>query len=297
MRPRQWVYGSGVRWRVLAGLFLLSFITIVDRVCISAAKADMAAELRIPDLAFGMVFGAFALGYALFMIPAGWTADRWGTRRFLALIVALWSVFTLQTGLAGTVLVLVGVRFFFGAAESGAYPTAARAIYGWLPGAERGLALGLLNTGSRLGAAVGLPLVSIMIASFGWRRCFMALGAAGIAWATWWFWWYREDPASKTGVSAEELEWIRSGSAGPAVAVKSDWRALVSRDSAFLLAQYFACNFTFFLCFSWLLPYLRTRFGLDLRTASAYASIPLYCGALATWTGGLSVDAIYRRGR
>ncbi|MGO8786045.1 MAG: MFS transporter [Terriglobia bacterium] len=92
----RWIFGSGVRWRVVAALFLLSFITIVDRVCISAAKGGMAEELHIPDLTFGMVFGAFALGYALFMLPAGWMADHWGTRRSLALIVALWSVFTLQ---------------------------------------------------------------------------------------------------------------------------------------------------------------------------------------------------------
>lgn len=296
MRHKKWVFGSGVRWQVLAALFLLSFITIVDRVCISAAKGDISAELHIPDIKFGVVFGAFALGYGLLMVPAGWTADRWGARRFLALIVFLWSVFTLQTGLATTIPVLVMVRFLFGAAEAGAYPTAARAIYGWLPGAERGLALGLLNTGSRLGAAVGLLLVSAMIEAFGWRTCFASLAIVGLAWAAWWFWWYREDPAAKAGVSPRELEWIRSGSSKVVAGGNAGWSAVVSLDSTFLLAQYFACNFTFFLCFSWLLPYLRTRFGLDLRTASACASIPLYCGALATWTGGLAVDAIYGRG-
>ncbi len=203
----------------------------------------------------------------------------------------------LQTGLVATILMLLAVRFFFGAAEAGAYPTAARAIYGWLPSAERGLALGLLNTGSRLGAAVGLPLVAASIGVFGWRASFLTLGAVGLCWAAWWLWWYRDDPFVKTGVSTQERERIRSGRTLAAVAVKPDWRSLVSPNSAFLLAQYFACNFTFFLCFSWLLPYLRTRFGLGLHAASVYTSIPLYCGALATWTGGLAVDALYRHGR
>src|SRR5947209_416867 len=123
---------SRLRWAVLCVLFGLSFVTIVDRVCISAAKPDIAADLRIPDQTFGMVFGAFAMGYSIFMVPAGWAADRLGPRRFLALIVAAWSVFTIWTGAASTIPLLIAVRFCFGATEAGAYPTAAKAIYSWL---------------------------------------------------------------------------------------------------------------------------------------------------------------------
>jgi ACS family glucarate transporter-like MFS transporter len=199
-----------MRWRVIAGLFVLSFITIVDRVSISAAKNEMAAELGIPDLTFGVILGAFALGYALFMLPSGWLADRWGPRKFLAVTVAFWSLFTFQTGLVSAIAVLVAVRFFFGAAESGAYPTAARAIYGCLPAKERGLALGLMNTGSRLGAAVGLTAMSACIAAFGWRASFIVLGALGFGWAVWWFRWFRDNPREKRGISPAELELIGS---------------------------------------------------------------------------------------
>lgn len=287
-----------MRWRVMGGLFLLSFVTIVDRVAISAAKNDMAGELAIPDVTFGVVFGAFALGYAVFMLPSGLLADRWGPRRFLAASVACWSVFTLQTGLVSAVAALVVVRFLFGAAEAGAYPTAARAIYSWLPARERGLALGLLNTGSRLGAAVGLTLMSASIAAIGWRPSFVLLGVAGLAWAGWWFWWFRDEPHQKRGVSQAEIELIvKNRAAASAGGGASRWQDLVRLDSALLLVQYFASNFTFFVCFSWLLPYLRAHFGLGPQAAGAWASIPLYCGAVATWTSGLAVDALYRRGR
>jgi len=65
-------------WRIVASLFVLAFITIVDRVCISAAKNDIAAELAISELSFGVVFGAFAIGYAIFMLPSGWFGDLLG---------------------------------------------------------------------------------------------------------------------------------------------------------------------------------------------------------------------------
>jgi ACS family glucarate transporter-like MFS transporter len=270
---------NGRYWRVVAVLFLLAFITIVDRVCISAAKSSMAAELGISDLSFGLVFGAFALGYAIFMAPSGWAADTLGPRRFLTLIVCLWSLFTLATGMVRTLPALIAVRFLFGGAEAGAFPAAARAIYSWVPARRRGLALGLLNTGSRLGAAFGLAVMSLSVARLGWRASFLLLGSVGFAWAAGWYLWFRDGSAEKEAT------------------VAVSWRELLSGNSALILFQYFASNFTFFICFSWLLPYLRDRFGLPAAQAGFYAGIPLYCGAAATWTSGYAVDWLYRRNR
>ncbi len=128
------------------------------------------------------------------MVPSGWLADRYGPRKTLALIVLLWSVLTAATGWVKGTAILLLVRFLFGLAEAGAFPGAARAISNWLPAQERGLALGLLNTGSRLGAAFGLSAMSFCILSFGWRFSFMLLGVAGILWSALWFWWFRDRP-------------------------------------------------------------------------------------------------------
>jgi len=274
---------SPLRWAVVASVFVLAFITIVDRVCISAAKREMAAELRISDAQFGWVFGAFTLGYAVLMIPGGWMADRFGARKCLTGIVCLWSAFTIATGAMHALVPLIVVRFLFGLAEAGAYPTASRALYAWAPAGERGLALGLLNGGSRVGAALGLPLASYLVLGFGWRTCFLLLGTLGFIWASGWFLWFRD---------RSTLQQADRATAGAA-----SWIAVVfSRTGALLLFQYFADNFTLFLIYSWMLPYLEQHFHLDPVRAGIYAGIPMYCGAAATWTGGLLVDALYRRG-
>jgi len=291
--------GSRVRWCVVASVFLLAFITIVDRVCISAAKQSMARELGITDLQFGWVFGAFTIGYAIFMVPSGWLADRYGPRVFLAAIVCAWSAFTMLTGLMQALVPLFLVRLLFGLAEAGAYPTASRALYNWMPASERGMALGLLNTGSRVGAAVGLAIATFIILSLGWRAAFFLLGAAGVSWAAFWLWWYRDDPARKPGVSEEELRHIRTGrsEAQTSGAPAERWTRIVfSRRGGLLLYQYFANNFTFFLVYSWFLPYLQQHFRLGAAQAGLFAGVPLYCGALGTWSGGVVVDRLYRRG-
>jgi ACS family glucarate transporter-like MFS transporter len=291
--------GLQVRWLVIALLFVFSFLTIVDRVAISAAKSDMARDLGIADVQFGLVFGIFALGYAAFQIPAGWAADRYGPRVFLAAIVVAWSFFTGLSGLVTSIPALVLVRFLFGAAEAGIYPTASRAIYNWFPRQERGAAQGLLFIGSRLGAAFGLSVVSFAIAAVGWRGSFFVLAVLGFVLGAVWLAWFRDRPELKPSVSAGELAFIRAGmdapNTGPAAAGVT--RPLWSGQTVALGAQYFASNFTFFLAFSWLLPYLQSQYALSAAQAGAYASLPLYFGALGNWLSGAAVDRLYRRGQ
>ena len=288
---------------VVAGVFLLAFITIVDRVCISSAQLNIAEDLRIPDIQFGWVFGAFTLGYAAFMIPGGWCADFFRPRGVLTTVVCCWSLFTVWTGSVNTLEQLIVVRLMFGLAEAGAYPGATRALYGWVPASERGISLGLLNAGSRLGAAVGLPIASYVILWLGWRNCFRALGSLGIIWAFGWFLWYRNSPTRPADANRERSraritpECQEADVASTARSITSRWSPILfSRSGAMLLFQYFANNFSYFLAYSWMLPYLERRFNLTPSRAGLYSGIPMWGGIIATSLGGVIVDRLFRRG-
>jgi MFS transporter, ACS family, glucarate transporter len=133
-----------MRYVVVFALFVLSMITYIDRACIATAKDPISLELALADRAMGMVFGAFALGYALAQIPSGWFADKAGPRIALAVVAMAWSALTALTGAAWNLTSLVAIRFLFGVAEAGAFPGSARAICNWLPAGERGRANGVL---------------------------------------------------------------------------------------------------------------------------------------------------------
>src|ERR1700750_996860 len=135
---------SRVRGRVLAFTFLLTVITYLDRVCISAAAPAIMAALRLSEREMASVFSAFLLAYSLFEIPSGWLGDVRGPRRVLTRIVVWWSGFTMLTGIAQGLQSLVAIRFLFGAGEAGAFPNIIRSFARWFPLRERGRATGVM---------------------------------------------------------------------------------------------------------------------------------------------------------
>ncbi len=287
------------RYRLVVMTFALSMLLYVDRIAISAAKGPITAQLGLSDTQFGWVLSAFALGYAVFQVPAGVLADRFGPRRVLAGVVIAWSLFTGLTGLAWNYGVLLLCRFLFGAGEAGAYPTCARAFYSWLPVAERGFAQGINFSGSRLGAAFALPVVAWFVTVAGWRVAFFILGWAGIVYAGAWWLWFRDRPEEHAGVSPAERELIVGGRGARVStdAIPLRGSVLVGSPNLWIaMGQYFASNFTFFFCLTWLFPYLQRTYQLQAVHAGLLSSGPLLAGAAGNWFGGWLVDRLYSRG-
>ena len=269
------------RYLVVASLFILTLINYIDRAAISSSKAPMAAELGLSDQQMGAVFSAFALGYALAQIPSGWFADRFGPRIALTAVAVVWSLFTGLTGAVQSLGVLLLVRFLFGITEAGAFPGAARAIFNWLPVGERGRANGILMSGGRTGGAIAFPLMAWLLGHWEWRTAFYLLSVPGLLWAIFWFLLFRDRPRTPPRQEA---------AATPQLGFRE---VLRSRGMLLNMFQYFAGNFTFFICLSWMLPYLQNRYQLSLAQAAGYAMIPLLAGGAAQWTSGFLVDLLY----
>jgi ACS family glucarate transporter-like MFS transporter len=208
-------------------------------------------------------------------------------------------VFTGLTGLAWGFASLLVFRFLFGLAEAGAFPSCARAIYMWLPAGERALAQGINLSGSRIGAAFALPVIAWFLTFAGWRWSFLMLGVIGVLWAAAWWLWFRDAPEDHRSVSAAELEHIQAGRGTPGAPVEPPPVSALLRSSNLwlVMGQYFASNFTFFFCLTWLFPYLQRTYDLDPVQTGLYSAIPLLGGAAGNWVGGTIVDSLYRQGR
>ncbi len=277
--------------------FSLTLLLYVDRACISTAKEPIVAELQLSDRQWGAIMSSFAFGYALLQAPTGMLADSIGGRRLLTIVVLFWSAFTGLTAAAWNFSSLLAIRFLFGAGEAGAFPGLAKVVYSWIPLTERGLIKGINFSGSRVGAAVTMPLLPMLIDRVGWKGAFVVLMGVGFCWAGFWWNWFRDDPEKHRYVRREELKWIKLGrrEATETAAVQISLREILGSTSVWLMmGQYFASNFTFFFCLTWLFPYVRKTFDLDATSTGLYVMIPLFAGAFGNVFSGWLVDFLYR---
>jgi MFS transporter, ACS family, glucarate transporter len=152
-----------VRYLVVGLATLASLLLYLDRYCLAIAEPYIKEDLGLSRREMAWVYSAFFWTYALAQVPSGFLSDRYGARRMLTLYILAWSVFTGLIGLAGGFVLLLLLRFGFGLAQAGAYPTSAVVIGHWVPQAARGSASGLIAVGGRAGAFLAQFLTALLI--------------------------------------------------------------------------------------------------------------------------------------
>jgi MFS transporter, ACS family, glucarate transporter len=312
---------SRVRYGVLGYLCALSFILYIDRVCISKAATPMMQDLELSQTEMGFVFGAFTVAYGLFEVPTGRWGDRYGSRGVLTRIVLWWSAFTALTGcvftldsgyslrlpglevavpimVSGYVLLLV-VRFLFGAGEAGALPNSARVIARWFPPGSRGPAQGLITTSALVGGAVAPVIAAYLIQLAGWRLSFVIFGALGLVWAAAFYLWFRDDPARHPGVNEAELRLISAAGKSAPLAERHPpvpWGRVLTSANVWLLGGVSTCtSFVSYMYFSWYPTYLEKGRQVDNILSGWLSSLVLAGGALGCVLGGYLTDFLTRR--
>lgn len=275
----------------------LSSILYLDRICMSQAVVPIQEELGLTNTEVAYVAMSFTLAYALFAVPAGRWADRRGPRAVLTVIVLAWSLFTGLTGAAASLSTLILVRLFFGAAEAGAFPTAARAMTRWYPVGERGRVQGTMLAFAQIGAVVAPAATAYLIEAAGWRSAFFVFGSFGLAWAVGFWLWFRDDPADHPGVNAAELDAIRADAPPPpADPGPVPWRAVLTNRGVIVLAlvMIFSAFFTYFF-YTWFPKYLKAARGVGNVDAGWYNSLVIGGSGLGMFVGGWLADRVSRR--
>src|SRR5258708_24606396 len=210
--------------RILALLFVLTFVNYLLRNNLSVAIESIQEEFHLTGQDVGWILGSFNLSYAIFQIPGGLFGDWLGPRLGLTLIAAAWSVLTLLTGFVphvmaasagGAMLALTVTRFLRGATTAPLLPVMAGAIANWLPVLRWAFPNAVSSSGLALGQAAIGPLVTVLVVYFGWRASFLWQAPLGFLVAAWWWWYARNRPREHRAVGPEELELIEAHRAAP----------------------------------------------------------------------------------
>ena len=210
---------SWVRWRIVALLMALSYLSWFNRVNISAAYTEQIQyQYPISDQKIGLVITVFLLVYALWMTPGGWFADRYGTRLSLGLMGIGLGVFAALTGGAGLIFTTGAtllaaffvIRSIMGLFATPMYPSASRTIARWFPFSQRAHANGFIQAAAQFGTALTPLLFGHLMTQVGWPRAFMIVGALTALVGIVWLWYARNSPAQHRAVNGKELVFIQA---------------------------------------------------------------------------------------
>ncbi len=301
---------TNIRWRVLTILSFLSFLSYLFRTNLSIAAPAMMADLKLDEIQWGWVMGAFPLSYALCQFPAGMLGDRFGPRRVLTIAVVAWGALIILTSLIpgpspGSTSVtlilssLILMQLIVGVSHAPIYPVMNCAIQRWFPVGGWSFPLGQSSTGLTLGAAGTASLLPWLIDLYGWRTSFVILAPAGLLGSALWWWYGRDNPADHPAVDATEVELITRGRAELPQTDRHDntaWLRILKNRFALLLTLSYACMcFVFYVMFTWSFLYFVNFRGFDEKEAGFLTAATWIFGGAGAALGGWLGDYFYRR--
>ncbi|WP_231644900.1 MFS transporter [Sciscionella sediminilitoris] len=293
--------GLRYRWAVLSMNFLVLGLNYADRAAIGVAAPVIMAEYGFSKSSWGWISAAFFLGYAPFCFIGGYTADKFGPRKVMAVAVAWWSLFTALTAAGFGFVSFLVIRFFFGFGEGPQATVTAKTMSNWFPQRQLGTAMGLSQASTPLGGAVGTPLVVALMNAFhgDWRAPFIILGVIGVLFVIGWWTVVRDRPEGFRRVRPAEIaEMAAEERAHPVEAENgggSRWRYLRNPVVLTTALAYFGYSWVLYAFLNWFPDFLSEAHGLDLNSIAFTGSIPWLCGFVGLAIGGVLTDALGRK--
>lgn len=287
-----------IRYKVVGLLFLSTIINYADRVNISVAAPDIMRETGWDKAQFGLVLSAFLFGYALFQFPGGLIADRWSSRKVLALSCLGFSLFTALTPLGQTSFALLLVlRFLVGACESASLPALAVFNSHWVPRQEFGRAQTVSISGTSIGQMLAYPTTTWLIQMFSWPVVFYFNAAVGFLWVTIWLLYTTDTPREHPKITPSEVQHIEANVLSHTTQGRpSFWSILATPSVLFLCISYMLYAFIAWIFILWFPTYLVEARGFSRMAMGGVGMLPTFGGFLGMIVGGTISDWFLRNG-
>jgi len=291
---------TGARWYLVTLAAVGTMINYIDRVNFAVATPTLMKEFGLGTAEMGILMSAFFWSYTIAMLPSGFLLNKLGPKRVLGIAGIAWGTVTMLVAACVGFYSFLALRIGLGVTEAPAFPGNARVVSVWVPKRERTFASSMYDASARAGNAFAPPIVTFIIAAWGWRMSFVVTGAMAVVWAIWWLLAYHE-PADHPRISKSELDYIRQDEVitdEGIVHVEPISMTRLARYPSILTAMlaypFYLYIWTVFVY--WIPTYLMKARGLSLKEMGIAASIPYIFAVCLELTGGKFFDAWYRKG-
>jgi MFS family permease len=137
-------------------------------------------EFDLDLVTMTQILAVTAWSYAMFQVPGAWLAARLGPLLTLGLCVFGWSLVVLVTPIAIGSMSLLLLRAMMGALQAPDWFSSVLILEREVPVRLRSRGSAALLGAAYFGAFVSGPMMAVIASHWGWRACFLIVGAIGV---------------------------------------------------------------------------------------------------------------------
>jgi ACS family D-galactonate transporter-like MFS transporter len=277
-----------MRWAVVILLSLGMVIAYIDRVNLTAAMPLIGQAFGLDKTQQGLAMSVFFWTYTLFQIPCGLLVDRYGVRMPYFFGFLIWTLASAGLAMSTGLTALVALRLLLGVGEAVVTPSSMRYISLHFAEKQRGLAVGLYMTGTKLGPAIGFPLSAYLVTHVGWQSMFLMVGVGSLLWLIPWMMWVKS-----TDIAAQPKPKQAAGSK----ASLSLGQLLASPVMLGIVLGTFCYMYFVYYCMTWMPLYFKERHGMSITAMGWYSGVSFGGMAAVAALAGFAADWLIGRGR
>ena len=292
--------GAGRKTRVRFIVFLMMFTAVVINY-MDRANFNVSAPLIEKQFGFnieqiGRISFIWGLAYALFNFPGGWFADKLGIRKAASFALGWWSIFTILSAVAYSMVSWCIIRGLMGAGEAPIWPINAKTTSTWSAPSERARAYTMAGSGQFFGSIVGVFVSGWIVQWLGWQWTFIIFGALGLIWVPIWWVLIRDTPQSHPWVNDRELRFIQ-GVAGALPRrekeehlgreeMKQALKVMLTRNGIGVFLTFLTYGYILFTFLNWLPIYMHDMFHLSIVKSASWTSVSYIAGFVGFLVSG-----------
>lgn len=175
------VNSKSYKWEIIFLLWVAYFLNQADRQVFNTVLLHIQEYLGATDATMGLISTCFNIFFACTVPFAGYFADRLSRSKIIIFSVALFSVATMFTGYASTVVLMILMRSIAtGVGEAIFGPTYPAIIAEYHDGSTRARAMSIHQTAYYIGVIASGFLAGLIADKMGWQYSFLIFGAAGV---------------------------------------------------------------------------------------------------------------------
>src|SRR5690554_1182976 len=163
-------------WVIMILMSSVTFVGILSELMPSGVLPQIMADLGINEIQGGNLVGYYAIASAIFAIPLISATMQLNRKVLLLILLAGFSISNVIAGVVHNYYLIIVMRLIGGVCAGVMWPMIAAFGIRLVEPNQHGKAVAVIMADNTLGISIGMPIMTYLGNTFGWRNEFIILG-------------------------------------------------------------------------------------------------------------------------